>query len=132
MSLRTILAMLWTTVLLVACLLPARWLSVNESHHHRFTFPHIDKIVHGTLFAGFGFLWMQAARSRREQVGVLAVGILLAVLTELGQSLPFIGRDADPLDGLADVVGVMLGLAAAFALSRCLEPQEVEPIEQGF
>jgi hypothetical protein len=80
--------------------------------------------VHGALFAGFSFLWMRAARSRRGQLGVVVVGLILAVSTEFGQSLPLVGRDADPLDGLADVVGLILGIGAACALKEQSKTRE--------
>ncbi|WP_406695297.1 VanZ family protein [Singulisphaera sp. Ch08] len=109
MSLRMIAAFVWTSLLLVACWIPAGWLRVNESQVH-VGISHIDKLVHGILFAGFGFLWIQAARSRKELIWVPVAGVILAVLTEFGQGLPIVGRDTDALDGLADIVGLVVGL----------------------
>lgn len=109
MSLRMIPALSWTSLLLVACLVPSHWLRVNESQVH-VGISHFDKLVHGLLFAGFGFLWIQSVHTRRGRTRVLVGGVLLAALTELGQGLPIVGRDTDLLDGLADVVGLLVGL----------------------
>jgi VanZ family protein len=112
MRMRTAAAWAWTVLILVACWLPGRWLHVDESPRHGM--PHLDKVVHGMLFAGFGFLWLRALRARGRTARVLAIGLALAVLTELGQATAFIARDADPLDALADAAGLLLGLGAAW------------------
>ena len=129
MSFRTILAILWTMGLLIAFLVPAHWLRVVATGPHPLTFFNADKVVHCILFAGFAFLWMQAARTRRAQVGVFVAGVALAVLTEVAQGLPFIARGSDPADGLADLVGLIFGLAVAYGLNRCLRGREVRPLE---
>lgn len=116
MSLRMFPAFVWTSLLLIACLTPSHWLRVNESQVH-VGISHFDKLVHGGLFAGFGFLWIQSARSRIGLFWVLVAGVGLAVLTEFGQGLAIVGRDTDPLDGLADVVGLLAGVGAAIALN---------------
>lgn len=85
-------------------------------------FPHADKAIHATEFAGFGFL---AARA----VGILTpggpgfaagmaivAGACYGATDELHQRfVP--GRDADPWDLVADVAGSTLGAAAYFAWS---------------
>ncbi|SIO59342.1 hypothetical protein SAMN05444166_6017 [Singulisphaera sp. GP187] len=130
---RRIAALVWTSLLLVACLIPSYLLRVNESQVH-VGISHADKLVHAFLFAGFGFLWILAAPSRRGLIGVLVVGILLAALTEIGQGLPIIGRDTDPLDGLADVVGLLIGLIVGLGGVRALNGWrmrlEVGPLEE--
>jgi VanZ family protein len=122
MTSRVILAFVWTCLLLVACLVPGGWLRVNESGYH-FGISHIDKLVHCTLFAGFGLLWIGAVRSRLGQLSVCVAGLILAPLTELGQTLPFVGRDSDPLDALADVVGLILGIGVVYALKEWSKAQ---------
>jgi hypothetical protein len=42
---------------------------------------------------------------------VLVGGLLLAILTEVGQGLPFIDRQTDITDAVADTIGVALGIA---------------------
>lgn len=129
MPLRTITALVWTTILLTACLLPRAFLQVEPSHV-KAGIPHLDKLVHSALFAGFGWLWTQSARTRRGRVLVVVAGCALAVLTELGQGLPIIDRDADPLDGLADVIGLSLGVGLAqvqFRWSSLMSGGVLEP-----
>jgi VanZ family protein len=129
MTSRVIPAFAWTCLLLVACLIPGGWLRVNESGYH-LGISHVDKLVHCALFAGFSILWIRSARSRRGQLCVFVAGLILAVLTELGQSLPIIGRDSDPLDALADVVGLVLGFGAAYALNERSKAQEARAIAE--
>lgn len=69
--------------------------------------PGVDKIVHGLVFLALAFTgrWAGIGRS------VLAVALCAyAVLSEIAQGL--IGRDAAWGDVVADVVGLVLGLAA--------------------
>jgi VanZ family protein len=71
--------------------------------------PGVDKITHLVLFAALAWTGRRAGLP----VGGLAVGLVAyAVASEVLQAvLPF-GRDADPLDAVADVVGAALGLIA--------------------
>ncbi len=78
-------------------------------------FPHDDKAFHLLAFAGVGGAWWLALRRVRP---VWAVGLSMAVLTELGQALLPYGRAGDPLDALADVAGVALGLLVGRWLRR--------------
>ena len=132
MTVRMIPAFVWTSLLLVSCLMPGHLMRVNESQVH-LGISHFDKLVHGILFAGFGFLWIQAARSRRGLTWVSVAGVILAVLTEFGQGLPIVGRDTDPLDGLADVVGLLVGLVfglgGAYVLGGRRMSLEARPLE---
>jgi VanZ family protein len=109
--LRRGLALTWTAVALALCLAPSHWLPRSESHH---IIPHLDKLIHATLFAGFGLLWMWAGASPRRWVGVLITGALLAITTEVLQDLPIVHRDPDLFDGLADLVGTALGIGMSW------------------
>lgn len=65
-----------------------------------------DKVVHGGLFFLWGLAW------RRGGLGtgwVVALGILMALGTELGQAFMGVGRHADVADAVADAVGLALG-----------------------
>ncbi|MHC5537031.1 VanZ family protein [Singulisphaera rosea] len=110
MSRRVRLAVAWTCVILALCLIPARFLPPEE-------FPdrvsHFDKIVHASLFGIFGLLWIRASRTSKLTAGVLVGGLALAAVTELGQALPIVSRDADLLDFLADLFGLVVGVAWA-------------------
>ncbi len=124
MSSRTLLALAWTIVIMVLCLLPGGWMPEEGNGTFTLKIPHKDKAIHAVLFAGFGLLWGRAGGSKRSGL-ILAVGLLLAVGTELAQGLPSVARDPDVFDALADAVGLVAGIwafrllpAAAPALGR--------------
>ena len=73
----------------------------------------IDKLIHFSMFAVFGLLWMRVGSAGGRRGKVLAGGIILAVVTELGQLIPVLGRDAGLLDALADTGGLIAGIVAA-------------------
>ena len=101
-------ALAWTAGLLSAFLLPSSSLpSVS--------IPGADKVVHFGLFAGFGWLWTQAFPSLLYPGRVVLVaGAVMVILTEAGQGLLLsLGRTADMMDGLADVLGLVAGVLAA-------------------
>ena len=89
-------------------------------------FPHVDKLQHA---AGFALpvallllaLGLRAAershRLSRRTVGVvLAVFAVHAVLSEVVQHRFYASRTGDPVDVLADLLGVVLGAALALQL----------------
>src|SRR5206468_3862690 len=86
-----------------------------------FEVPQLDKLIHATLFAGFGWLWIRSLANRHFG-WVLSAGVALAIITELVQGLSIIHRDPDVFDGLADVVGLTLGLGFALWLARRRTP----------
>jgi VanZ family protein len=97
-------------VILVICWLPARWTPSVDSGRQSGKVFSIDKLIHFTLFAVFGALWMRS-RSRLGGVAtVFLVGAMLAILTEVGQELPIVGRDGNLWDAIADVVGLGAGI----------------------
>ena len=69
--------------------------------------PGVDKLVHTALFAALAF----SGRWAGIGPGVLA-GMLVgyAVVSELVQGLTPLARSASVADGMADVVGIALGL----------------------
>ncbi|MGE3820704.1 MAG: VanZ family protein [Isosphaeraceae bacterium] len=71
--------------------------------------PHADKLIHFSLFCVCSAFWL-AAGGRRFATLVLAGGLVLAVGTELLQGMPIIQRDPDPLDALADTVGLIAAM----------------------
>ena len=130
MSSRALLASAWTVVILALCLVPSYWLPVAEPRlsPSQFLLPH-DKIVHFGMFAILSFLWMRVMPTRGWTARVVVGGLALAILTELGQGLPMIGRDPDRLDALADAVGTFVGVGAFWALrglSMVTPPKELE------
>lgn len=111
MRLRLTLAVTWTLVILVLCWTPADWLPVKETGGPGWELPHKDKFVHAGMFFVFALLWLAAAREKpRRFAWVAGAGIALAVVTELVQNLPFLKRDGEVVDAVADCVGVLVGL----------------------
>ena len=60
MSRRVLLASSWTALLVAVCLIPGRWLRRDESELLPVGLPHLDKVVHGGMFAVFGAAWLWA------------------------------------------------------------------------
>ena len=93
-------------------------------------FPHVDKVAH---LVGFGaplvlvllaLLLRQRARglriTRRPVVAVTAVFLAHAVVSEIIQHVLLPSRSGDPLDVLADSVGIGLGLLGYRVLEHLL------------
>ena len=81
--------------------------------------PYVDKVVHFLLFAGFVFLWWQAWEERPARLArIVGAGIALAVLTELGQAIPILGRDAGLDDLVADLAGCGLAVVGILWAER--------------
>ncbi len=107
----TRLAVLWTVAVLAACSVPGSQIAPPEALPFAF-----DKWVHAGMFLGFGLLWV---RARPQRVGqVLAAGVAFGIGIEIWQGLLPIGRFPDPLDAVADVVGLVVGVGLAVALGR--------------
>ncbi len=126
MKLRLWIAIVWTSLILIACWLPRSQMPVSEGAPSLLKLIHFDKIVHAGLFAGFAFLWRRAT-SASATSRILAIGLALAVVTELGQATSWVGRDADVWDGLADAVGVLIGLGGFAILDRRMGPRQILP-----
>ncbi len=118
MRLRLAAAMCWTLLILAMCWVPVGMLSIGGGGEHPKAFPNLDKVVHAGVFAVFGLLWLRAIPGNARFFVVLAAGLALAVVTEYGQSLPIIGRDGDVVDGVSDVVGVVLAYPLFLWFSR--------------
>lgn len=113
-----VVARVWTALILIGCWLPGNTLPEPESASFGFHVPNVDKLIHACMFLGFGGLWMLAGRpDMRRVIWVGGFGLLLAVATEAGQSLPFVHRDAGIADALADCVGLALGIVSALAVA---------------
>jgi glycopeptide antibiotics resistance protein len=72
-----------------------------------------DKFFHVLAFLIVGYAWRRSGVSTTR---ALVIGLLLAVGTEVGQSLLDVGREGDLLDVLADVIGTLLGVLMAARL----------------
>jgi VanZ family protein len=111
-------AIAWTALLLALCLAPNRFMPNEHAVPIQVYFSHTDLAVHFGLFAGFAMSWLRVGRSPLRWVVVPAIGLLLAVGTEYAQGIPFIDRDPNLLDGLADGLGVVVGLVGSAFLGR--------------
>ncbi|WP_435019664.1 VanZ family protein [Tundrisphaera sp. TA3] len=92
--------------------------------------PHLDKVVHFGMFAVLGWLGMYAGRKPGppRYRGIFLLGLGLAILSELGQMMPFVHRDAGLDDLAADMTGVIVGLATyAFARPGVRVPSPETP-----
>jgi hypothetical protein len=112
MSFRSFLAGSWTFVILALCWLPRSLMPRQETGPRPFFVPNFDKLVHLGIFAVFAFLWMRVGPPAGKAGRIFLAGLALAVISELGQELPIVSRDATVMDAVADVVGVGVGLLA--------------------
>ena len=103
MTLRRIAAELWTLGTLVACSIPGGWRRLDEVCAE-------DKLYHFVAFFVYALLWRAVGVRTRT---VLATGLAFALFIEVWQLLFIEGRYADPLDLLADVLGLGAGLLLA-------------------
>lgn len=81
--------------------------------------PHLDKAIHFGMYLGLSIL----LNRNFPTLGVRALVILVgyAALDELTQ--PYFHRDADWLDGLADTLGILLGMLIVKKLSQRFLPR---------
>lgn len=97
----------WTIVLFIGCSLPGNGLPDLSSGR--------DKWVHVEIFMLFGLLWRLNGRS---VWWVLLAGTVYGILIELWQGIMPIGRSCDVYDAVADCVGVVMGIALAWVVTR--------------
>lgn len=109
---RSLPAWLCTVVLVTLCLLPRQFTPEGPSGALTLHVPHLDKVAHAAMFFAFGLLWTRVALPSRQVRLVFLAGLLLAAGTELAQGLPPVDRDPDMLDALADVAGLLSGIAS--------------------
>ncbi len=113
---RVTVAVLWTLVILTLCWLPRHVVQEVEKESSWFEIANLDKLVHWGIFMLFAIFWMRVGPPRWRTMWVAAAGLALAVVSELGQLIPAVGRDASFADGLSDLIGVMLGVLLAATL----------------
>ena len=78
-----------------------------------------DKVVHVVIFAVLSFLY-KATFSRQAFGRCFLILILYGIATELAQEYMHLGRSGDPLDLLADAIGIVLGYGAMSLLAHKL------------
>jgi hypothetical protein len=106
-------AVIWTVLILLLCWLPATFVQRIEEGSPWFQVPELDKAVHAGMFVVLAILWRRAYPSRRAIGAVILGGIALGALSELGQLLPIVHRNAELYDLAVDCVGVLVGVAIA-------------------
>ncbi|WP_337177453.1 VanZ family protein [Paludisphaera sp.] len=109
MRLRRMAAVGWTSLILVACWMPRKAVHAAGEGTGLLGIPHFDKVVHLGVFAVFVLLWLAASR-RPRYAAVTVAGLALAVITELGQLVPLVNRQAAVDDGAVDLLGVLAGV----------------------
>lgn len=102
---RTSVALFWMLIVLTA-------LSIPGSTLPQVNFDLADKVAHAACFFVLGLLWMRALTGAglRRAVITLTIGVLFGVASEVYQGLMPINRLFDPLDAVADAVGVLLAV----------------------
>lgn len=103
---RIFLAILWTAIIGLG-------LGIPLSNVGKIGFDGIDKVIHFGLFFIFGYLWMVALDrpiGRRTAI-VFSTGVFFALATEIFQAIMPIDRSGDPADVVADVIGLIAGIA---------------------
>lgn len=112
-------AIVWTILIVVGCWIPSNRLAVDETATSLLRVPNLDKLAHLFLFGLFGALWTRAfPRGRTRFALVMAAGLALAIVTEVGQGTRYVRREADLLDAVADTLGTALGIAAWIGLEK--------------
>lgn len=106
------LAIGWTLLIFILCLIPANELPKVDV-------PFIDKWAHVVLFAGFSFLWLSAGPTTRflPLVILLGISIFIGWLVEYIQGNYVPGRYQDDMDTLADAVGGLVGIIIFVVIS---------------
>ena len=74
-----------------------------------FSFEGMDKVVHFLIFALLAYLYKMAF-PRHSIVRELLFLSAYALLTEIMQEQMQLGRSGDPLDLLADIFGILVGI----------------------
>ena len=106
-------AVIWTVVILLLCWLPATFVQKIEGGSPWFQVPELDKFIHAGIFAVLAILWRRIYSSNRAIGAVILGGFALGALTEIGQLLPIVRRNAELYDLATDCVGVLAGVAIA-------------------
>ena len=99
------LALGWSLLIFLLLCIPSDGMNENL-----FVLPHLDKLVHFSLFTIFSFLWGEAIplkkdRKRYSSYLIFITGTLYGVALEFVQQLPFISRTFDYYDMIANSCG---------------------------
>ena len=104
---RYLFAIGWTLLILAGCSIPGQDLPDIQ-----FDLFEEDKLIHFTFFAVYGWLWSQALPktlpSKFAWVGIS--GIVYGVGTELYQGMLPWERTPDPMDAIANILGLLVAI----------------------
>lgn len=78
-----------------------------ENKEYFFMFPHLDKLIHFSIFFALGFFF----KLRFPKISILYFFLILisyALLTEILQDVMKFGRSLEVLDAVADTLGLSL------------------------
>ncbi len=108
-------AIAWAILILMVCLMPG---SAVPRYGFLSDLP-LDKLVHAILFGVFFVLLVKWARGQAAHLDLrqhaflagFAIAVIYGGIIELLQETMALGREGDLPDLLADVVGVILGMA---------------------
>jgi VanZ family protein len=108
---RVTAAVLWTVVILALCWMPRQVVHKVEQQSSWFEIHHFDKAVHCGIFVILSVLWARVWPAWQRYAWVSLIALALAAISELGQLIPAVGRDANFADGATDMLGCVIGLA---------------------
>jgi VanZ family protein len=80
----------------------------QENHEYWFMFSGIDKVLHLSIFAALGFLFI-AAFPKIKFSYFIQIILIYAFLTEILQEEMHLGRSMETLDLVADTLGCLIG-----------------------
>ncbi|WP_312079452.1 VanZ family protein [Chryseobacterium sp.] len=89
----------------------------QENHEYWFMFNGIDKVLHLSIFAALGFLFI-AAFPKIRFAYFFQIILIYAFLTEILQEEMHLGRSMETLDIVADTIGCLIGYYAYRFISK--------------
>ncbi|MFK7845033.1 MAG: VanZ family protein [Rhodothermales bacterium] len=108
MPTRYIFAIGWTLLIVAGCSIPG-----NDIPQIGFDLFEFDKLIHFTFFLLYGWLWSKALPnipSKLLWVGLS--GICFGVATEIYQGMLPWDRTPDPMDAIANMLGLLTAILA--------------------
>ncbi|HEY8587315.1 MAG TPA: VanZ family protein [Rhodanobacter sp.] len=93
----------------MAIMVGVLWLALRPDPGFSLAFPDADKLLHAATFTGLMGWWGNVYMQRRARAWAAAGCLAFGIVIELAQWLSP-PRDADPVDVLADGLGILLAL----------------------
>ncbi|GAB1416497.1 hypothetical protein MASR2M117_19030 [Paludibacter sp.] len=91
--------------------------------------PNTDKIIHFLMYMSLSVIALvdtykiDNLLKKRSQLIIVCLifPLVLAIITELIQSIPAVGRSGDPYDWLSNTIGVLSGWGIYYAFKKLLK-----------